>query len=255
MNVNMKKHIIIILSFILFSCNSRYEQREDKIYYRFWSTQGGWNERIVENADIQSFSEIKTKVNLYGKDRSNVYFKNEIIPGADPNTFKHIKEGYAVDKNRAYYFNDSIANSSPIEFKIIDGYFSKDWKNVFYTDKSLNVCSVRDFTFVYEDEESFLGRWSTDGCYYYFNNYKVPSNDYENVVLFKGSFGISKDTNFVYEKDQIYVLPNKRTILIKEQGKLMVKDTIDIKTFVVENHIFKDKFGQINRYDIKSKPN
>tara|TARA_R110002072_G_scaffold174802_19_gene330602 strand:- start:16735 stop:17469 length:735 start_codon:yes stop_codon:yes gene_type:complete len=242
----MKKLLTIVIIFILFSCSSEYEQREDKIYYRFWSTQGGWNERLVENADIHSFSEIETNDNLYGKDKLNVYYTNEIIPGADPNTFKHIKEGYAIDKNRAYYFNDSIANSSPREFEIIDGYFSKDWKNVFYTDKSLNVCSLKDFTFVYEDEESFLGRWSTDGCYYYFNNYKVPSNDYKNIELFKGSNGISKDTEFVYDKDQKYILPDGRIGFLKEKG-IIVKDTIDVQSFKVENYIYTDKFGRIRR--------
>ena len=242
----MKKTLTILLLLNLLSCNSEYEKRENKVYYKFWSFgQGGWNEKVVENADLKSFSEIKSEDNLYGKDKFNVYFENEIIPGADPNTFKHLKRGYAIDKNRAYYFNDSITNSSPKQFEIIDGYYSKDWKNVFYTDKSLNVCSVNDFTFVYEDEESFLGRWSTDGCHYYFNNYKVPSNDYKNIELFKGSNGISKDTEFVYDKNQKYFLPNERMVFIKEKG-IMVKDTIEIKTFTVQNYICKDKFGRIN---------
>ncbi|WP_162985011.1 DKNYY domain-containing protein [Mesonia aquimarina] len=242
----MKKILIILILLNLSSCSSEYEKRENKVYYRFWSFgQGGWNEKVVENADLKSFCQINSEDNLYGKDKSNVYYENVIIPGADPNTFKHLKRGYAVDINRAYYYNDSIANSSPKEFEIIDGYFSKDWKNVFYTDKSLDVCSVNDFTFVYKDEKSFLERWSTDGCYYYFNNYKVPSEDYKNIVLFKGSNGISKDTEFVYYKDQKYILPNERMVLIKEKG-IMVKDTIDIKTFTVENYICKDKFGRIN---------
>lgn len=242
----MKKNLVILILLSFYSCGSEYEKRDNKVYYRFWSFgQGGWNERIVESADLQSFFEIKTDDNLYGRDKSNVYYENIIIPGADPKTFKHIKNGYAVDKNRAYYYNDSIANSSPKEFKIIDGYFSKDWNNVFYTDKSLNVCSVKDFTFVYIDEESFLGRWSTDGCFYYFNNYKVPSKDYKNIELFKGSSGMSKDTEFIYDKDQKYTLPQERTVFIKERA-VFVKDTIDIKTFTVENYICKDKFGRIN---------
>jgi hypothetical protein len=242
----MKKLLAIVIIFSLFSCSSEYEKRNDKVYFRVWSFgQGGWNDKVVENADLKSFSEIKSDENLYGKDESNVYYENEIIPGADPNTFKHLKEGFAIDKNRAYYYNDSIANSSQKKFEIIDGYYSKDWKNVFYTDKSLNVCSVNDFSFVYKDEESFLGRWSTDGCYYYFNNYKVPSNDYKNIELFKGSDGISKDSEFVFNKDQKYISPYERMVYTKEKG-IIAKDTIDIKTFTVEQYICKDKFGRIN---------
>lgn len=231
---------------IFLSCGSEYEKRGDKVYYRFWSFgQGGWNEKVVENADLLTFSKIKSDGNLYAKDKFNVYYENKIIAGADPNTFKHLERGYAIDKNRAYYFNDSIANSSSREFEVIDGYYSKDWRNVFYTNKSLDVCSVKDFNFVYNDEDSFLGRWSTDRCYYYFNNYKVPSNDYKNIKLFKRSNGISKDSKFIYDKNQKYTLPNERIIFIKEKGGL-VKDTIDIKTFTVESYIYKDKFGRIN---------
>ena len=242
----MKKILAILTILIFCSCSSKYEKRGGKVYYKFWSFgQGGWNERIVENADLKSFSKLKSNDNLYGKDKSHVYYENIIIPGADPKTFKHIKDGYSVDKNRAYYFNDSITNSSPKDFQIIDGYYSKNYNNVFYTDKSLNVCSVNDFTFVYKDEESFLGRWSTDGCYYYFNNYKVPSKEYINVELFKRSDGVSKDSRYVYNKDQIYILLEKRKVFIRNKG-FIEKDTIDIETFTVENYIFKDKFGRIN---------
>ena len=237
----MKKLLAILTILNLFSCNSEYEKRGDKVYYRFWSFgQGGWNERIIQNADLKSFSKIKSEDNLYGRDKWNVYYENVIIPGADPKTFKHIKRGYSVDKNRAYYYRDSIANSTPKEFEIIDGYFSKDWKNVFHTDKSLNVCSVKDFTFIYEDEESFLGRWSTDGCFYYYNNIKIPSNDYQNIVVFKGSSGIAKDRKHVYIEG--------RNIYFNEEGKKIL-DTIDIETFtVIDNIRCKDKFGCINPY-------
>lgn len=195
---------------------------------------------------MQTFVKIKSTDNLYGKDLYNVYFKNDIIPGADPQTFHHIKEGYAIDKNRAYYYKDSIANSSSKGFKIIDGYFSKDYRNVFHKNKSLDVCSVENFAFVYQDEQSYLGRWSTDGCYYYYNSFKVPSNDYKNIELFKQSGGISKDTEFIYDKDKKYILPKDRKILLVDQA-IVVKDTIDIKTFTVENRIHKDKFGLIDQ--------
>lgn len=218
------------------------------MYYKFWSfQQGGWNERIVKNADVSSFYKIETEEIIYGKDKLNVYYKNKIIQGADPKTFKYIKKGFAVDAKRVYYYADSITNSSPREFEIIDIDFSKDYKNVFYKTKPLEVCSVKDFTFVFEDEENILGRWSTDGCDYYFNNYKVPSNDYQNITVYKGSNGISKDTKFVYIRDEKYFATNKRTLFLKEKGRI-VEDSIDIETFRIENNILKDKFGNINGF-------
>jgi len=237
----MKKLQFILITLILISCSSDYELRDKKVYYVFFSFgNGGWNEKVIENADINSFVKIDSDENLFGKDNKNVYFNNEIIPGADPKTFKHIKNGYAIDKKRAYYYNDSIANSSSKEFKIIDGYFSKDYKDVYYTTMPLKVCSLKNFKFVFNDNENNWERWSTDGCFYYFNNFKVPSKDYKNITIFKGSAGISKDRKSVYIKD--------RNIYYNEQGKRIL-DTIDIKTFTVENDIYcKDKFGCINIY-------
>lgn len=242
----MKKKLIAILVFIFVSCNSKYEIKDGQVYYRFWSFgQGGWNELVLEDVELESFIVIYEEDNLYAKDESNVFFNNKIIPGADPKTFKPIKQGYAVDAERVYYYNDSIANSSPEEFEIIDKDFSKNYQNVFYRTKPLNVCSVADFYFVFPDERNILGCWSTDGCFYYFNNYKVPSNDYKNIVVYKGSHGISRDNEYVYEFDKNYFETNKRKVFLKEKG-LIVEDTIDINTFTVENHMLKDKFGRIN---------
>ena len=244
----MKKTFAIILTLLFFACNSEYELQDDKVYYRFWSfEQGGWHAWLLEQADVKSFITIDTKDNLYGKDKSNVFFKNKIIPGADPNTFKPIKKGYAIDAKRVYYYNDSIENSNPKEFEIIDYDFSKNYQNVFYKSKTLDVCSVNDFTFVYSNKKNNLGRWSTDGCWYYYNNYKVPSNDYENITIYKESHGISSDQKYVYQFDKKYFETNKRKVFIKDKG-IIVEDTIDNNTFYIENNILNDKFGSINGF-------
>lgn len=242
----MTKLLTILIILNLFSCSSEYEKRDEKVYYKYWNFGlGGWNEKVVENADLESFSEIKADDNLYGKDDFNVYYENEIITGADPNTFKTLKKGYAIDAKRVYYYNDSIENSDPKEFEVIDYDFSKNHQNVFYKNKSLNVCSVDNFTFVFPNEDNVLGRWSTDGCYYYYNNFKVPSDDYQNIVVYKNSHGISRDNKYIYEFDKNYFETHTRQVFIKETGAT-VKDTIDIKSFSIENNILTDKFGRIN---------
>jgi hypothetical protein len=243
----MKKIINILLLLTLISCNSEYKIENDNVYFRFWSFgQGGWNEWQIKNADVKSFIKIESESNLYGKDKNNVYYKNLIIHGADPKTFKYIKKGFSVDKNKAFYNKDSIEKSSSKQFKVIDSYFSKDFKNVYYKTKPLNVCSVKNFNFVHKDIKHNWSRWSTDGCFYYVNEIKVPSNDYENIVVFKESNGFSKDSKYVYYK-------NKKITYPKEFAKLL--DTIDIKTLeYLGNNNFKDKYGCIiinNELDFK----
>lgn len=242
----MKKCITLLVFLLLFmSCEKKYIIKNNSVYMKGWNEGQGNYERLLENADAKTFSEIETNDNLYGKDKSNVYYQNQIIPGADPNSFKTIKKGFAVDAKRVYYYNDSIENSKPKEFEIIDYEFSKNYHDVFYKTRPLNVCSVKDFTFVFKNEKSVLGRWSTDGCFYYYNNYKVPSNDYKNIIVYENSHGVSRDNDYVYVFDKNYFDTNTRQVFIKETG-LAVKDTIDIKTFKIENNIMTDKFGRIN---------
>ena len=67
---------------------------------------------------------------------------------------------------------------------------------------------------------------------------KVPSDDYQHVVLYKNSGGISKDSKLVYF--------GNRNIIYDDSGK-RVLDTLDIQSFKVTGYIAcRDKFGCIN---------
>lgn len=233
----MKNIIIIsIITLLSISC-ATYDVRDDGVYYIDWNEGRGKGELFMKDADPKTFKPLKN--NNYGKDKNLVFYKGNIILGADPTSFKLVKDGYAIDRDRAYYYGDSISNSNSSEFKIIDSYYSKDNKNVYYTTEPLNVCSVKDFNFVYKDNsESDWERWTTDGCHYYIKNYKVPSKDYKNIKLYKGSAGISSDKNYVYYYD--------RNIYYNKEGDRIL-DTIDINTFKVTDYInCEDKFGCIN---------
>ena len=71
-------------------------------------------------------------------------------------------------------------------------------------------------------------------------NFKIPSDDYKNLFLFKGSAGIAKDKKWVYMMD--------RKINFDEEGNKIL-DTVDAATFTVTNYLeCKDKYGCINVY-------
>ncbi|RZS92000.1 DKNYY domain-containing protein [Aquimarina brevivitae] len=238
----MKSQTIIIkliLIFSLFSCSRGYEVREDGVYYLNWNEARGNSEFEVEDADINSFRELKD--NLYGKDEHYVFYKGEKIEGANPDSFKLLKNGYSIDNIQAYYYGKPIEKSTSKEFEIIDSYYSKDFQNIFYTTESLNVCSVKNFKFVYNDHsEKAWERWTTDGCNYYIKSAKVPTQEYENLKIYKGSAGISSDSKYVYYYD--------RNIYYNQDGERIL-DTIDIKSFEVIDYIdIRDKFGCINVY-------
>jgi len=115
-------------------------------------------------------------------------------------------------------------------------YFSKDYKDVYYRTEPLNVESINDFKFL--TKNNLNKRWSTDGHFYWFNNYKVPSLDYDNIVL------LDKDAGFSKDSENIYYL--SRNIMFNEDGKRIL-DILDIETFEIIDFInCRDKFGCIN---------
>lgn len=233
----MKNTLTLLILFTLTTSCVKYNIKDNGVYYIDWNEAKGKEEKLLKNADKNSFESLSN--DYYGKDKNYVFYKGNKIAGADPKTFQLIEGGYAIDNNRAYYYGDSIDNSNSRGFEIIDKYYSKDHKNVYYTTNPLNVCSVKNFDFVYKDNsESKWARWTTDGCYYYMKNYKTPSKDYENIKLYKESPGISSD------KKHVYYL-NRNIYYNNESERIL--DTVDISSFKVTGYLeCEDKFGCIN---------
>lgn len=234
----MKKLELIIsicILGILISCE-KYNIKEDGVYYQDWNEGTGKSERLIPDADPKSFETLDD--NLYAKDKYNVYYKGNTIQAADPNTFRTLEGGYAVDKNRAFYYGNSIESSSSKDFKILDGYFSTDYKDVYYRTKPLKISSKKNFKFL--SKNNLNDRWSTDGNYYWFNNFKVPSNEYDQIELLDEDAGFSRDSKNVYYLN--------RNLKYNEDGKRIL-DTLDIESFEILNFIeVRDKFGCINIY-------
>jgi hypothetical protein len=197
----IKRHnaFILLQAIVLASCTG-YNIERDGVYYKRFDEASGPSKGLIEDADPESFVILEYE---YGKDKEHVFYQGRIIPGADPSSFKPLTRLYSNDKFRGYYCGDSIAFSTANGFVIIDDYYSKDKHDVFYTTKSLHVCSIDNF-FIYPNkiEEDDLERWSTDGCFYYFKNFKVPSTDYNNIKFFMGSAGFAKDKQWVYYLDR-----------------------------------------------------
>lgn len=238
----MKKSLSLVsVIFILLSvssCSTGYVVENDGVYYESWNESSGQLHKLIQGADPKTF--IKFKFDEYGKDKNLVYYQGKPLIYADAATFTAIGEWYAKDKFRGYYAGDSILSSTGINFKIIDSYYSTDGKDVFHTTKPLHVCNTKNFKFVYTDEKNTWERWTTDGCYYYFREYKIPSEDYKNVQLFKDVGGFAKDKKWVYYLD--------RKINFDKNGKKIIEN-VDVETFQVTDFLeCRDKYGCINPY-------
>lgn len=236
----MKNKIVTLLggalSLFFLGCDGRsYVIKNGKVYHR--TTHEGDYGKLTElpDADAETFEKLEHPD--YAKDKNYVYRQKLKIEGADPASFEILDKDFTKDKNTAYYRGKSIANAQGANFKILRGWFSTDGTNVFYQEKPLNVCSVDNFRFL---KEAIENNWSTDGCHYFWYAIKIPSEDYENTVVFTESSGYAKDREHVYNLSKIYDTDNKGNTFTPP---------IDVPSFeFVDEFMFKDKHGCIDKF-------
>lgn len=236
--------LILCLLSLLFtvSCN-HYENEGDAVYYKSWNEAEGSRIKTLYGVDPQKFHVLK--YDRYAKDDRLVFFDGDTVKGADAKSFEAIGEFYGRDKYRGYSGGDSIRSSKGATFKIIDSDYSTDGKDIFYDTIPLKVVSVKKFKFVFNLGEKDWARWTTDGKYYYFMNFKVPSGDYGHMILYKNSGGLSKDRNWVYFRDH--------RLNYDDSGKMVV-DTIDVRSFKVTGYLeCRDKYGCFNVFHGREK--
>ena len=85
----------------------------------------------IYNVDLKSYNIIDR---IYSKDKSNVFYENEIIKGADPNSFTKINTKYSKDKNNVFYRDEIIKEANPNNFEILSNNYSRDNNWIFWKD-------------------------------------------------------------------------------------------------------------------------
>ncbi len=236
LNKNYQILLLLFLAGVAFSfmaCKTGYEKDNNAVYYNYWN-EGSGSHKFKLQADPKTFHVLEG--DKYAKDNRHVFFEGERIKGADALSFESISEWFARDKNRGYRGKYPVISSSGASFKTIDDdLYSSDGLDVFYDTMPLHVSSANNFHFVFNDNSEDFDRWGTDGYFYYSANFKIPSNDYANVTVYKNSGGLAKDKNWVYFLDH--------KINFDIDGKRVI-DTVDIQSFKVTGFLeCSDKWG------------
>lgn len=203
---------------------------------------------IIEGADPVSFRLMKhlnrSGMSKYSRDDRNMFLEGNVVPGAHPDTYRKLRGDYAIDKGQIYWYGEPFSTRVS-SFEQIDLEYARDSAEVYVMGKPLNVCSANNFRFLFRRDESasdvgesMSERWATDGCHYYFGTLQLPTNDYANVTVFRGSMGITKDTKTAYYQG--------RDIRFDVDGNRIL-DTLDVATFTVDGYLAaRDTFGRIN---------
>ena len=110
----------------LVHCSTGYDNKGSAVYYKHWDESIGQQKEKIE-ANPVTFKILK--FDRYAKDDKYVFYRGQIIEGADAATFESIEEFYARDKNTGYYGDDPVKNSNGKTFQVVNSYYSTDGKD------------------------------------------------------------------------------------------------------------------------------
>ena len=126
--------------------------------------------------------------NSYATDGRYVYANDQIVPGADPQTFK-LHGSYASDWNHEYYAAVPIDDADTQTFRELAGEFAIDSHAVYAAGKPISEADVRSFKVL--DEE-----YAVDNRNAYYYGDTIPNADPASFVTL-GSW-YAKDRTAVY---------------------------------------------------------
>lgn len=132
------------------SCSfPQYFEQDGKIYYGLNFRDSGQN-KVLKGVKPANF----TATYDLGKTRKSVYYKGEIIQGADVNSFQlynrevygHDREGYGYDKNFFYAGTQKVHHEGDLaNLEILDSAFSKDNEHIYYFGQKVKELDVKTF--------------------------------------------------------------------------------------------------------------
>lgn len=159
---------------------------------------------------------------FYAADAKNVYYENELVEGADPETFAVLKENphYGKDKNRVYYKAraTSIRDLNDLKHKNMDNglwYAFHTDGTIVYNPELMPMPDGTDFETIHEIEST--SKWFADKKRVYYENRLLPGANPKTIKVFQSHYvsidrlfntiyvsNNNKDTHYSYDGDRVY---------------------------------------------------
>jgi hypothetical protein len=140
-------------------------------------------------------------VAVYARDNAHVYRADQLIPGAAPDSFSLLSDGYARDNSQVYLSGKLLAGAQPENFELIKDYsgLARDGQAYFLDAQVIKTCDYASFKPGHTTNQAMeLGYiWATDAQCLYVRDVSAPIADPASFQLL-GSDAISK-----YAKDSV----------------------------------------------------
>lgn len=128
------------------------------VTFHSWNEGSGHNVKNVD-ADPKSFEAID---DCYGRDKNHAFFRGNIITNSDGRTFRTLKKGFAADKRYVYTGEgEIIPGADPNTFKVHSYALVEDKNDFYWEGKPLKVVDKATFK-VLGDNDNWDTKWAKD---------------------------------------------------------------------------------------------
>jgi hypothetical protein len=159
----------------------------DVFYGREYDSERGPFGKILEGANPLTFRVLKDP---YGVDDKAAWMETTRIEGADPGTFLVKDWAWSQDLNRPYYNGQALPGVDMKSFQIVGSPYSKDGTSVYHMNRK--IVNVNPSTF----QLYFNGLYIRDDKLVIYDDVIVEGADIQTFSSIP--YGYATDTNFVY---------------------------------------------------------
>ena len=181
--------VLLLVAGLLSACdfNTGYQEKEGSYVYATLDESQGYVEHPITDIDVQSFQVLNK--HGYAKDNLHVYYHENTVDGADPDSFVAMSDLYGKDNAQVYYKNKAIPGADPTSYTLFDIQWGKDSHDVYIQDRPIDACDPATFVLL---EDS----WQKDNHCVYREGRKLVNADSASFVVLNFWFG--KDKNNAY---------------------------------------------------------
>ena len=137
----------------------------------------------------------------YAKDKNSVYYRGEIVRGADTDSIElagRFYYKYAKDKKNVYYKGKLLNGADPNTFQELEGFYVKDKRNIYYQEKLMKEVDIDTFEMIKNSD------YAKDKKFVYYHGEKVKKIDKNKLEVLAPNF-LRDDKDFYYEGKELNV--------------------------------------------------
>jgi hypothetical protein len=204
---------IILTTYLLFSCESKYYIKDGTVYFETYNEGSGQVTELVYGADPRTFKELKIENDSefnFGRDKNHLFINGVLIENIDPKSFKYLGNYFFRDNDSAYFFgfyNDiqkcCVKGINPNKIELLDYPWAKSGNILIHGYDTLTIQGINSFKVI--DKE-----WGKSNEYVVYENKILYGSDSKTFTPISDVIGKDRNFHFRYGNIADYLFQRKK---------------------------------------------